>query len=760
MSEWASTSCIICSINCGLKVRAEEGRIVAIRGDRDHPTSKGYLCEKARALDHYQNGADRITSPLRRREDGSFEEVDWETAIREVAGRLAAVRDAHGGESIFYYGGGAQGNHLGGVYGRVTRSVLGSVYTSNALAQEKTGEFWVDGQLFGRARCHTSPDFEHADVAVFVGKNPWQSHGFPRARVILKQIAKDPERTMIVIDPRRSETAAMADIHLQVRPGGDAWLLAALVAVLLEEDLIASRWLAEHANGLDELRSHLNGVDVAAYCKRAGVAEDLLRQAARAIGRGPRVSVLEDLGIQQAPHSTLSSWLEKLLYLLTGNFAKEGGMNIHSRFASLGGGSGARRATSPVGGHRIIAGLIPCNVIPDEILTDHPGRFRAMIVESGNPVHSLADSARMREALRALDFVVVIDVARTETAAEADYILPAASQFEKWEATFFNLEFPENFFHLRRPVTEPRAGTLAEPEIHSRLVRALGALDGLDLEPLRTAAAHSLEAYGQAFAQLMAEEPRLMRLAPVVLYETLAPALPEGGEGAAAIWGIAQQVARYYPESVRRAGFDEPEPLLGTALFRRVMESPSGAIFTVDPWEETWARVETGDGRIRLVVEPLLEELRGLETSEPTVDTDYPFVLAAGERRSDSANTLFRDPSWRKAGPGTLRLHPKDAARLGLGAGMLARVSTRRGSVLAPVELSDTLLPGHSSLPNGQGLAYPDDNGGVEIHGAAPNELTASEDRDWLAGTPWHKHVRAKIEAVAGESRTDEGSRP
>ncbi|MEO7331927.1 MAG: molybdopterin-dependent oxidoreductase, partial [Minicystis sp.] len=141
---WQTTACILCSQNCGLDVALDGRRLTRIRGDRAHPASQGYTCEKALRLDHYQNGKDRLTAPLRRRADGSFEEIDWDTAIREVAAGLAKVRDQHGGESIFYYGGGGQGNHLGGAYSRATRAAVGSVYTSNALAQEKTGEFWVD----------------------------------------------------------------------------------------------------------------------------------------------------------------------------------------------------------------------------------------------------------------------------------------------------------------------------------------------------------------------------------------------------------------------------------------------------------------------------------------------------------------------------------------------------------------------------------------------------------------------------------------
>ncbi len=364
-AEWHQTACILCSVNCGIEVRLDGRRIERVRGDKAHPTSQGYTCEKALRLDHYQNGRHRLTSPLRRRDDGTFEEIDWDTAISEVAARLGAVRDTYGGAAIFYYGGGGQGNHLGGGYGRATRSALGVTYSSNALAQEKTGEFWVDGQLFGRPRCHTTGDFEHAEVAMFVGKNPWQSHGFPRARTVLKAIANDPERALIVIDPRRTETAELADFHLQVRPGTDALCLGALLAVLVEEDLVDHALLAEHANGFDELATHLAKVPIAESCAIAGVAEDDVRAVARRLAAAASVSIFEDLGIQQAPHSTLNSYLEKLVYLLTGNFAKRGGMNIHSRFASLGGGGkGGGDRRSPVGGHRIITGLIPVRRSP------------------------------------------------------------------------------------------------------------------------------------------------------------------------------------------------------------------------------------------------------------------------------------------------------------------------------------------------------------------------------------------------------------
>ncbi len=180
---WKQNTCILYECNCGIEIKLDGRRFERIRGDKRHPSSAGYTCETALRLDHYQNGCHRLTSPLRRNPDGTHEEIDWETAIREVSERLKGVRDGAGGDKIFFYGGGGQGNHLGGsTYGKALQAALGARYFSHALAQDKTGEMWVDGKLYGG---HTKGDFEHAEVVVFLGKDPWQTHGFPRARPTL-----------------------------------------------------------------------------------------------------------------------------------------------------------------------------------------------------------------------------------------------------------------------------------------------------------------------------------------------------------------------------------------------------------------------------------------------------------------------------------------------------------------------------------------------------------------------------------------------
>ncbi len=737
---WVQTACILCECNCGIEVQLDGRTFTRIRGDKAHPGSQGYTCNKAMRLDHYQNGRHRLTSPMRRTADGTYEEIDWDTAIAEIAAGFKRIADEHGGESIFYYGGGGQGNHLGGAYSGAFLRALGSRYRSSALAQEKTGEGWVEHSLYGQ---HTRGEFEHAEVSVFIGKNPWMSQSFPRARVVLREIAKDPERSMVVIDPVLTDTAKLADFHLRVRPGTDAWCLAAMVGVLVQEDLINYEFLAAHVSDAEVVLDRFAEIDVSRYAEDCGVDEALLRAAVRRIAEADSVSVFEDLGIQQGPNSTLCSYVNRMLWILTGNLGNPGGMHLHTSFVNLFRDRQVRR--TPVTGARILAGLVPCNAIPDEILTDHPDRFRAMIVESANPAHSLADSQRFREAFEALDLVVVIDVAMTETARQADYVLPAASQYEKAEATFFNFEFPGNTFHLRQPLLDRLPGTLPEAEIWARLVRALGLVDEAELAPLHEAAREGRQAYAKAFAKATTENPLLSSLAPFVLYETLGPRLPDGLASAAALWGLAHRCAMTYPDAVRRAGHAD-----GNELFDAILASPSGITFTLDEYGDDFERIIHADKRIALELPEMLAELAELENGPPATTTDeLPIVLSVGERRSYTANDIFRDPRWRKRdADGALRVSVDDATRFGLVDGGRARVTTARGSAEATVEVSETMLAGHASLPNGFGLDYVDEDGEKIVPGVAPNSLTSSDWRDEFAGTPWHKHVPARIEAA------------
>lgn len=746
---WHKTACVLCSNNCGIEVRLDGRKITRVRGDKEHPASKGYTCEKALRIDYYQNGRDRLTTPLRRRDDGTFEEVSWDVAIAEVAERLTGIRDAVGGDKILYYGGGGQGNHFPGAYARGVLQTLGVKYRSNALAQEKTGMYWAQGKMFGKQSIGAMGDFEHTDCAVFIGKNPWQSHGFPESRNELNKIRNDDDRKLVVMDPRVSETAAMADHHLRVRPGTDAWALAALLAVMVEEGLTDEKFLAEQCVGWDELRDLISGADIADCARKCGIDEAELRAAARTMGTAKSLSTEEDLGIEMAPHSTLNSWLQRLLYLVTGNFAKPGGMNLPLRLAPICGHSGEGE-TDPVTGSAMLSGLLACAAIPDCIDTDHPNRFRGMIVESANPLHTLPDSKRFREAFAKLECLVVIDVAMTETARAADYVLPAASQYEKPEATFFAGEMPANYFQVRHPILEPLGDSLPEAEIHSRLVAAMGGRpDGTD--GLADAAQQGREAFIEALGEASSTNPDVGAKLPVVLYDALGPTL--GNMAPAAImFGSSMQASMRFPDEVRAAGIDGDGLELANNLFDKLVNSPSGMIFSVSEYSQTWDRIAHPDGKIHVYIEELADEFRSLNDEEPAAGHDrFPFVLSAGERRSSNANDVIRDPEWRKKDKaGSLRINPDDATTLGVVDGDRVRIVSKRGEAEAPAEVTDTVMSGHVTLPHGFGTEYPDESGEHKIHGVAVNELTDIEDRDWLALTPHHKHVRVALEPVAG----------
>ncbi len=753
-NQWHKTACILCESNCGIEVRLDGRRFARIRGNKAHVGSKGYTCEKALRLDHYQNHRARLTSPMRRRADGSHEPVDWDTAIAEVAERLAAVRDAHGGASIFRYGGGGQGNHLGGLYGAAVTNFLGASYRSNAIAQEKTGEAFVEARMY---RAHTRSDIEHTEVALFLGKNPWQSHGFPEARRVLRAIGNDPDRAMIVIDPRRTKTAELADFHLAVRPGTDAFCLAAILAIIVRDDLIDHAFVADHVVEIEPVLEVVRQVPIDDYASRCGIDRAELEAVARRIGRASSLAVFEDLGVQQGPNSTLLSYLQRLIWILRGSFAKPGSIHPHSNFAPLLGSGpnmgrrSERPKVTPVTGAPIIAGLIPCNSIAEEVLTDHPDRFRAMIIESANPLHSLADSPRFREAMDALEFSVVIDVAMTETARRADYVLPASSQYEKPEAVFFNFEFPDNVFYLRKPVLSPEPGTLPEPEIHTRLVEALGAYTEDDLAPLRAAAEAGRDEFAAAFFAAAEAEPSLARVGAAILYRTLGPTLPEGCAEGAALWFAAQMCASAYPEAVQRAGIEQGDAAsLGDALFDRVISSDDGVVFTSHLHEQAWDLLGSADKKIHAHIPRLLDMLRALPDAPTDHTSDrFPLVLSAGERRSNTANTIFRDPTWRKAdAEGALAVSPADAAALGLLDGDRVRVRTQAGAAEPTVHIDDAMQPGHISLPNGLGLDHPDEDGEHQRAGIAPNELTWLGWEDEIALTPWHKHVPARLEPI------------
>ncbi len=745
--QWRTSACVFCTLNCGVQILVEGGRFKQTRGDKANPHSLGYTCEKARLLDCYQNGADRLDTPLRRRPDGSFEAIDWNTAVREVAARLVDLRDAYGAHSLAFYGGGGQTNHLGGAYFATLRRALGAHNYYNSIAQEKTGDAWVNQQMFGGG---PSADIEHADTVFFVGTNPWHSGGIPSARTVLKAIQKDRKRCMIVADPRRTETAEMADIHLQLRPGTDAYLLAAMGAILVRDELVDHAFLEQRTLGAPELLAALREVPIEEFVARCGLDLTLVERAAHAFGEAERATTHVDLGTQHTLNPSLNAYLEKSLFLLTGNFGKEGGSNLRTSPMAAGGGRpGAGSLTrSAVTGQQVIGGLLPPNRLPAEIMTDHPHRTRGVFVDSHNPVMSAADTPAYIEAFSSLDLLVVVDIAMSETARLAHYVLPAPSQFEKYEISAFRGEFPEVNLQLRHPVVEPRPGTLPEPEIHVRLVDAMGVVPS-EYPELERAARKGRNAYREAAFGFLGEHPELVPYLPLVVYKTLGRTLPTG-PGPAILWPLCQQYAARHADAVERAGIRPSEDgNLGDALFDAILSNPSGVIVSRHTYEDTWKLVGHDDRKVHMAIPEMLWELRELRARPEVIDDEFPFILAAGERRTSNANNVVRDPAFRVRDPdGALRIHPEDAARLSVGEGGRVRCVSRRGAVEAVVTLTDSLLPGVLALPHGFGYDYPDAEGRLRRLGPRVNELTSAGWCDPFTAIPYHKYVPVRLERI------------
>lgn len=751
-ADWKKTACNLCYVNCGLEVLVEDDRITKVRGDRDNPKSQGYLCNKAARIPFYAHHRDRLTTPLRRRPDGGFDAIDWDTAIAEIAAKLRGVVDRHGGKSLALYGGGGQGNHAGGAYANAMLRALGSRHVFNALSQEKTGDFWVNGHMFGSQTCHTAEDVHHCDLLFVIGANPWIAHGFPNARDHLNDIRKDPNRRMIVIDPRRSETAERADLHLAVRPGADAFLLGAILARLIQRDAVDHGFIEQHTTGFAEVRDALLRIPVQEWAAAADVPLEQIEQCIDMIVAAKAMVVRVELGIQQGVNSTLNSYLEKLLIMLTGSFGRKGTNQLHSWLVPLWGNSPSQRFAAT--DTEVIGGLLPPNLFPDSVLADHPDRLRALWVDSSNPANTASNTAQVEKALRALDLLVVVDVAMTETARLAHYVLPASSQYEKTEFTLFNFEFPRNYFHVRAGVVAPLEGTLPEPDIYTRLTRALGLLPGDNaLAPLREAAFRSRAAFAAEFRGLMGANPSLAPLGALVLYNTLGATLPDGTAAAAPLWQAANLCAKRSPQAVRRAlnaGHEVPDEMLGEALFDSIVRSRNGAAFTEHDYDDVWSLISHPDRKVHLAIAPMLQWLGKLDPAEAAPRGDYPFVLAAGQRRMFNANQIFRDPAWRRDDPdGALLISAADLASLGAEDGEWIAVESAAGRVVARCKRDDSMKSGQLALPHGYGQAYPAADGERLISGPRVNVLTDSGNRDPIAGTPYHKHVPVRLERLA-----------
>ncbi len=599
--------------------------------------------------------------------------------------------------------------------------------------------------MYGRQNIHAEVDAEETDFLLVFGWNGMQSHQIPQAPKHLQRIAKDPDKLLVVIDPRLSETAKIANIHLPIRPGTDALLMRAMIAIILQEGWENKDYIEKHTSGLDSIKGLFIHYDARAAIRTCNLDFEKVREICRQFAT--RKSCLRyDLGIMMNRHSAASSYLAVTLLAICGRIGVRGGNVFHGQMVPLGSHSDERDPKTwrtVTTNFPAIVGCFPPNAMPEEILSDHSERLRAVIVSGANPLRSYADTTAYEETFKRLDLLVTAELAMTETAALSHYVLPSRSGYESWDGTFFPLTYPGIFFQMRRPVIEPDGEPLELGEIHLRIADRLGLIPPIP-DSLYKAAKEGHAAFGLALMDYAMTEPKALKSMPFILGKTLGKVM--GSVHLAALWGMLQTVPKPFRKNAIRAGFT-PGIGMGEEIFQQIMDHPEGIWVGKVDTEENLANVRTEDGKINLVIPELLAELENLDSAHEeaalTPDPEFPLVLMAGRHFNMNANTLMRNPAWNKGKRDcTVAMHSADAEALHVKDGQMVLVTTEAGSVEIEVEVTDMAHLGHVVIPHGFGMVYDD-----KVHGVNVNRLTKNTNRDWL-GTPMHRYVRCRIKAI------------
>lgn len=750
MELWHKTACVLCAQNCGLEVQVENNRMIKVRPDKDNPRSQGYACRKGLKVPFHQHHNQRLNYPLKKVK-GRFERIPWDQAIGEIAQKLRSLVEAYGPRSLAYMGGGGQGCHFEAAYGVRLLRGLGSRYHYSPLAQELTGNFWAWGRVAGRQYLFGAPDHENTEVLLAMGWNGMQSHQMPQARRFLTRFAKDPDKCLVVIDPRRSETARIADIHLPIRPGTDALLNRAMIALILQEEWHNRKYLEDHVTGFQEIRPWFEGFDVRAALEVCELDYELVREVCRLLATR-KSSIHPDLGVYMNRHSTVTTYLAIVLLAICGRIGVPGGNVFYGNLMPIGAHSDDRdpghwRTTAT--DFPPIMGTYPPNVMPEEILIGHPERLRAVLCSQSNPLRSYADTTAYEEAFGRLDLLVTCELAMTETATLSHYVLPARSGYESWDGTFFAWTYPEIFFQMRRPILKPEGEGLEVSQILVRLADALGLIPPIP-EELRLAAGKDRLTFGLALMQYAQSNPKAMTVMPFILAKTLGVEM--GSANLAALWGLLQTTPNRFREWAAAAGFT-PGLTQGEEIFQAILDHPQGLwVGRCDP-EKNLESLATTDGRIQIWIPELGDWVQSIEAKSEAAslerDPQWPLILMAGRHMDMNANTLMRDPAWNEGRRAcTLAMNDQDAQRLGLQDGQRVRVITEAGKVEIELEVDPASRPGTVIMPHGFGLVFEGKEQGANV-----NRLTRNTHRDPLAGTPLHRYVPCRVEATGPENQ-------
>jgi anaerobic selenocysteine-containing dehydrogenase len=684
-------SCPVCEASCGLSVSVDRAgkRILSVRGDPDDHRSRGYVCAKSQVLKDLYEDPSRLRRPVRR-VAGGWEEMDWDEALALVGDRLASIRAAHGKDAVALYYGNPNGHNFGAqIYTQLFISLLNTERFFSAGSVDQQPKNLSCELLYGDAWSFPIPDLDRTDFFVCMGANPLVSQGSlmsaPNVEARFAELRARGGR-LVVIDPRRTETARLADWHLFIRPGTDAFLLLAIVHLLFAEDRVDTGHLTDAIEGLAELRELAAPFSPEAVSAITGVAAGDIRRLTTEFCAAGKPVLYGRIGLCTQEFGTLSSWLVDVVNILRARLDAEGGAMFprpatgHGEIGTVAGELQWGRWRSKVRGFPEYMSMLPAALMAEELTWEGEERARALITVAGNPVLSVPNGDRIAEAMKTLDFVVALDIYINETSSLADVILPSTVQIEHSNYDFlFQSTSVRNFARYSPQVLEPEPGARHQWEL---LLEVAARMNGMTLEQLDDLVFDGL-------AQLTAAR----------LGDTDAEAIKSMAGSVRGPERLLDIMLRAGPYGDRFTGGE------GLSL-ARIKDAGHGLDLGPLNAGRLPEMLKTPGKRLRLLHPLIREDMERLR--KRLADGAPPGMLLIGRRHIRDMNSWLHNLPHFIRGPNrcTLRVNPEDAARLGLRDGAEALVRSAAAERVVAVEVSDELMPGVVSLPHGFGHSY------------------------------------------------------
>jgi anaerobic selenocysteine-containing dehydrogenase len=736
-------TCPFCEATCGLEIETEGREVLSVRGDADDVFSHGFICPKAFGVKQLHEDRDRLTTPLIRR-DGELVEASWDEAFEEIERRLAPLIEQHGKNAVAVYLGNPNAHNLSAlIHGPAWLRVLGSQNVYSASTVDQMPKQVSAGLMFGAMLSVPIPDVDNCDHLMLLGANPLVSNGSlltaPDMRGRLRRIRERGGR-VVVVDPRRTRTAEEADEHHFIQPGTDALLLAAMACTIVEEGLDAPGEAAEHFNGLDDVRALVRDFTPEAVAGACGIDAGEIRRMARELAAAERGCVYARIGTCTQEFGTHASWLVDVLNALTGNLDREGGAMFTRAAAGQknsswgGGGRGVNfgRWSSRVRGLPELFGELPVSVLAEEIDTPGEGQVHALITVAGNPLLSTPNSDRLERAVEGLDFMLSIDIYVNETTRHADVVLPAPEPLEKAHYDLALYQLATRNVANYSPAIFEREGP-AEWEVFMRLAGVIAGqgpnadvalFDDMVIQTLiqREAGNEASPIAGRDPGELLeALEPRR---GPERVLDFMLRSGPYGDGFGSDPEGLTLDLLEQNPHGIDLGPLQPRLP--------EVLRTPSG--------------------KVELAPEPIVADLDRLRAAMAR-ERNGAMVLI-GRRQLRSNNSWMHNlPALVKGKERcTLHIHPDDAERLGLADGESARISSAAGSVEAPVETTEDIMPGVVSIPHGWGHGAAGVRMGVaSSHAGVNSNVLADESMiEPLSGNAVLNGIPVEVSALNG----------